>query len=388
MARATTCILLLISISLVACGPYEYDDPQSARTAEDMAYLTAEEKAWLEEARAQRASLSTSPAPAPTKTSTTMNQPEVNQPTSSTDLIWHPMHDPKLGMVCEYIPLPADWTVSSQGWDGPGGTMVRMEQGQRYFLQQTPYRSIDELLQQTIAPEIQKAGYQVVNTTYLPEIARQDDAAFNRTWKAFPAQANNAVACIEYEGHDGKGLGVVHFSVVQSQMGGYVLFYIHKMHTSARQYDQAKKTVLYALANTRPDQQWVNAFNQQAQARSQQASAAHQSRMAQRQSAFQASQRAAQTLSEVGDIYHETYQNTNGMRDAGHTRSIQGIQEVTTRTNPFTGQTRDIQNGNKYYYVNAQGQWFGTDNPNYNPNLDPQRNNTEWRRYQPSGNEY
>lgn len=159
MARVTTFILLLLSISLVACGPYEIDDPQSELTAEDMAYLTPEEKAWLEEARAQRASLSTSPAPALTKTSTTMNKPEVNQPTSSTDLVWHPVHDPKLGMTCEYIPLPADWTVSSQGWDGPGGTMVRMEQGQRYFLEQTPYRSIDQLLQQTIAPEIQKAGY-------------------------------------------------------------------------------------------------------------------------------------------------------------------------------------------------------------------------------------
>ena len=344
MARATSLLFLSICLFMVACGPDAFEDPQSELTAEDMAYLTPEEKAWLQEARAQRAGLTTSPAPAQTKISTAMNTPEVNQPTSSTDLVWHPVNDPKLGMVSEYIPLPADWTVSSQGWDGPGGTMVRLEQGQRYFLEQTPYRSIDQLLQQTIAPEIKKAGYQVVNTTYLPELARKDEAVFARTWKPFPAQAQNTVACIEYEGPDGKGLGVVHFSLVQTQMGGYVMFYLHKMHTSANLYPQAKQTVLYALTNTRPNQQWVTAFNQQAQARSQQASAAHQSRMAQMQSNFQASQRAAQTLSEVGDIYHETYQNTNAMRDAGHTRSIQGIREVTPRTNPFTGQTRDIQN--------------------------------------------
>jgi len=387
MARVTTFFLLSISLLLVACGPTAYEESPSAFTDEDLAYLTAEEKAWLEEARAERASLVGSETNSP-QGSNTMQATKSNRKTSEADLVWHPMQDPKLGMVCEYIPLPADWTVSGQGWDGPGGTMVRLEQGQRYLLQQTPYRSIDQLLQQTIAPEIKKAGYQVIQTTYLPDIARQDDASFARTWKPFPAQAQNTVACIEYEGPDGKGFGVVHFSVVQSQMGGYVMFYIHKMHTTAPLYQKAKQTVLYALANTRPDQQWVAAFNQQAQGRSQQASAAHQSRMAQMQSTFQASQRAAQTLSEVGDIYHETYQNTNAMRDAGHTRSIHGIQEVTTRTNPFTGRTQNIQNGSKYYYVNAQGQWFGTDNPNYNPNLDPQRNNTEWRRYQPSGNGY
>jgi hypothetical protein len=387
MSRATTLIYVSICLFLAACGPIDYHDSPSDMMPEDMAYLTAEEKAWLEDARSQRTSRANTVSTQANATAVT-NIAQVHDKTPKTDLVWHPVNDPKLGMVCEYVPLPGDWTVSNLGWNGPRGTMVRLEPGQRYLLQQTPYQSIDQLLQQAIAPEIKAAGYRVTNTTYLPEIARQDDATFARTWKPFAAQAQNTVACIEYEGQDGKGMGVVHFSMVQSQMGGYVLYYIQKMHTSARQYAQAKQTVLYALANTRPNQQWVTAFNQQAQARSQQAGAAHQSRMAQRQSTFQASQRAARTLSEVGDIYHETYQNTSAMRDAGHARSVQGIREVTPHTNPFTGQTTEVQNGNKYYYVNAQGQWFGTDNPNYNPNLDPQRNHTEWRRYQPSGNGY
>jgi hypothetical protein len=86
------------------------------------------------------------------------------------------------------------------------------------------------------------------------------------------------------------------------------------------------------------------------------------------------------TSNSVSDTYQDMYRNINGMRDAGHKKSVDGIWEQSPYTNPYNGQSMNLSNQYKYYYINQAGQTFGTNNPNFNPAQHPQMSQHNWRR--------
>lgn len=70
------------------------------------------------------------------------------------------------------------------------------------------------------------------------------------------------------------------------------------------------------------------------------------------------------------------------MNSQGQTRTINAIGERNVISNYSTGERYTVQSGSKYYWVNNDGKYFGTDNPNYDPRTDNRINNVEWSQFQ------
>lgn len=294
-----------------------------------------------------------------------------------------PLIDTKTGKVTAYAPLPANWKTGKT-WQGPQGTMVETKQGGMATAQQRPLNSIDQLIQQYIMPEIRRSGAQVRNMIDLPGIARNNQKNHAQYWQAMPTRFVHQVKGIEmtYPGSGKKSLVIVNLILSSNSYGGLNTYYSTILTANPSRYETDKKTLIFALENLELDPQMVAAYNQSEQQKSQVSWAAHNQRMRQNQANFDAWQQTQQTLSDVNDIYYEGYQNRSRMNDAGHQKTINGIWEQESGTNPYNGQQMNTSIHNKYNYVNQYGQVFGTNNPNYNPALDPNMNHMEWRKVQ------
>jgi len=356
-----------------ACGPAYYDD---SAYYEDEYY---EEEGYYEDeygGYGQQGAINAQPV-------------ANNGQGGNGEIIMHTSVDPKTGKPSGYIPLPSNWKVTNKGWMGPGNTVVQAQKGGSYSQMQRQINSIDQIIQQDLLPWLQKGGYQVLNTASLPEIAQNDKLMFSKYWSAMPVQNHHDSKGIEYKDTRGyKGMVIVHFTLSRSQYGSFAHYYMHVLHAPAKQYESSKKHVIYALANMKQDPQAVAAHNQREQQKSNASWTAHNQKMRTNQQNFNNWQKSQQTLSEVSDIYHEGWKKRNAMNNAGHEKSINGIWERQNMNNPYGGGQTTVQQGYKYYYINQNGQYFGTNNANYNPNTDPNMNHTNWRRMQNPGNGY
>ena len=60
-------------------------------------------------------------------------------------------------------------------------------------------------------------------------------------------------------------------------------------------------------------------------------------------------------------------------------KEVNMIREENTMTNPWNNKSMQIQSGYQNYYINANGDIIGSNNANFNPNVNSQYKNTEWR---------
>ncbi|MEL7118300.1 MAG: hypothetical protein AAFO07_02635 [Bacteroidota bacterium] len=292
-----------------------------------------------------------------------------------------PLVDNQTGQVSAYAPLPKSWKLGMK-WEGPGGTEVEMRQGGSANAMQRPINSIDHLIQQYLLPHLKNAGAQIDNIIDLPGIARNNEKNYSMYWQAMPMQTSHQVKGIELtDPTDGtKGLLIVNLFLSSTQYGSMNSYYSNIMVAKQAQYEQDKRTLIYALENLQLDRQAVAMHNQREQQKSQQNWAMHNQRMQQKQNAFEASQKRQQTLSEINDMQFQAYQNRTQMMDRVHQKNVDVIWEQNTGINPHTGQQMNTSIHYKYNYVNQNGQVFGTNNPNYNPANDPRMNHMQWQK--------
>ena len=86
--------------------------------------------------------------------------------------------------------------------------------------------------------------------------------------------------------------------------------------------------------------------------------------------------------SEISDISHAGYLKRSDINNAGHSKSVNMIGERTVIANHETNEHYNVQSGNKYYWVNNNGEYFGTDNSLYDPRIDNKINGSEWVKFE------
>jgi hypothetical protein len=312
------------------------------------------------------------------------DRPQSSNFSSGGKVEMRPIVDAQTGKTNAYAPLPSNWKIGAI-WEGPGGTKVELRNGGFATYQQRPLNSVDQVIQQTIVPNLKKMGVKIDNIIDLPGIARNNQKSYALYWKPVPSQENHQVKGIEVSDPQKgiKGLFVVNFISSNSQYSRSNIYYTNVLTASNSRYEQDKKTLIYALENMQPDRQAVAAHNQREQQKSNASWAAHNNRMRQNRSNFDAFQKTQQTYSEISDIQHEGWKRRNAIQDAGHSNSINsGIWEREARINPNSGQQMNVQSGYKYYYMNEFGQYFGTNDEFYNPERDPNVNHLNWKKVQ------
>lgn len=302
---------------------------------------------------------------------------------SSGELIMQPILESKTGRPAFYVPLPNSWKVTNTAWVGTNKNKVTFYQGITGMIQQGGFQSIDQVIRQKIEPAIRQQNATITEVYDLPNVAQRNQVNFSQLWKVGASQDGFEVKGIEIKDSKGeKGLMILTFMISKSQMGSYSSYYFHMMEAAPADFDKAKKEVIYALANLQPDRQHVANYNRNEQMKSQQSWNVHNQRMARNQSNFNNWQKTQNTLSEVGDIYHQTWKNTSDMNNAGHSKTIDGIHNQNTMTNPHTGQNVQVDHGYNQYYMNQDNEWIGTNDAFYNPQNDQNINYQNWEEVQ------
>jgi len=326
---------------------------------------------------------------------------------SNTDPVeMKPIRDPKSGQVVSYVPYPQSWKAVSgpngtQAFQGPNGISVRqLMPSEMYYFNVDPYVvqatgqrvanpvPVQQVLQQRVAPTMQQQGAKLTKQYSLPNIARRTQGLMQGALSRSRIQSFEVLASEWQKPNGKKVLVLISKTVMHSQGGSFWNANYSELEAPAQVFEQAKEAFLYGQRNFQLDQQAAMAHNaklqrqeQEANARLAASAAAHNAKMANREAAFQASQaQYRSTTNDISDISMQGYWKRSEINDRMRSKEVDMIHERNTMVNPYTNQTMHVPSGYNQYYINPQGNVIGSNNANFNPNVNNQYNGTEWKK--------
>ena len=313
---------------------------------------------------------------------------------------YHNLIDPQFGIPFGAMPIPASWNESNNTgenllFEGPNGVKIYKAQTFSHFYsndpqlnqsyQQSgysvqPVKNIQRFIDEDLNSIAQSQGIHFVRQYPLPQIVQFDTRLDSYLFKGTPEQKQFQCVLTEWEDQQGNpSLVIVRYSVTQYQVGGIDWGYtLNVMDANKEIYEETKNAYINSIVNFQINPQWVQTNNRYWSQRAQQSNAAHQQRMADIKAFGEANTRAHNARMEMSDRNFESYQRRSAMTDAGHSNYIDGIWDRTNVTDPNNGQRYKVESGSDYYWMNNNGEYIKSDNPNYNPNTDPLYNNQNW----------
>lgn len=318
-------------------------------------------------------------------------------------LVMHPFYDAN-GTVLVEMPFPAAWQVARNPQrgeptiTGPNHIKVtdlplqsflftrdpQMQQmyqagGQRL----RPLPNLEQLIQQDFVPWAAGQGLEFVRQEEVPGVARVDQWYNDQLYQAMPTDIKVTAIGTEWK-HTATGNSfflLVRLSVRSGDGLQFWSYFSNGLQAERAHFERAKKQFLFGLANARYRLEPIVAYNQAEAQRVGQSWAAHNQRMAQNQANFAASQRAFVNRSAAAhDALMKNWQTRNAADDRAHERFVDTITERTKVTDPSTGQQYKVDSGANHYWMNRDGNYFGTDNVNYDPNRDQSMNLQNWQK--------
>ncbi|WP_253998820.1 hypothetical protein [Myxococcus qinghaiensis] len=311
-------------------------------------------------------------------------------------LVPHKLFDDKF-MEMAMMPLPDNWIVNNgrAAMSGPGNVNVYMLPLKTFMfsgdpmMQQVyarsgqamrPFHSIEQVIQQDLVPIAKKDGAKLVKQYDAPPIAASDKSFSDLLYKVGPMRQLFLAKVTEWADKNGAPyMMVTHLTA--TDMGNMVnwSYYSHALDAPKERYEESKEVVLNALANTRYNPEYVQAYNQNEMARERASWAAHNQRMQANKAAFEAQQRAFHEKNDaINQAIASNYANSNAASDRNHHRFMNYIKDEETVRNPKDGKRHQVESGANQYWMNGNGQYVPSKDPNYNPNRDPNLNHQEW----------
>jgi hypothetical protein len=318
-------------------------------------------------------------------------------------LVMHPFHDAQ-GAVVVAMPFPAAWKVARNPPRGepiitgpnhvkvidfplqaflfthdPQLQQIYQRGGQRL----RPLPGLDQLIQQDFGPWASGQGLEFVRQYEVPEVARIDQWYNDQLYQAMPTDIKVTAIGTEWK-HPASGNSYFLLVRLTARSGGGLQswsYFSNGLQAEKTHFESAKKQFLFGLANARYNPQPIMAYNQAEAQRVGQSWAAHNQRMAQNQANFEASQRAFVNRSAAAhDALMKNWRDQNAAGDRAHERFIDTVTERTKVVDQSTGQQYKVDSGANQYWMNRDGKYFGTDNPNYDPNRDENMNRENWQK--------
>jgi len=323
---------------------------------------------------------------------------ETSENTENAELIPHPMIDNK-GQTMAQMTFPANWKLHNEpgkaAFSGPNGISVYYIPPRNFMYsndQMTAdvYRqnggklrsplSAEELVRQDLEPIAKKEGSKLVKVYRSPEIAKSDGSIQNMMYHIGPVTSKYDAVVSEWEDKDGNPYAIVlHLNV--NPMGNMVMwnYYGHGLDVPKKHYKSAKNILVSGLASLQYNPRYFDQYNQNEMNRKSSSWAAHRQRMSAQQSQFDAQQAAFKEKSEsINKSIMANYDSQNAASDRNHNRFLNYIKDENTVANPKDGNRYQVQTGSNQYYMNENGQYIGTNDPNYDPNRNQGTNNQTW----------
>lgn len=318
---------------------------------------------------------------------------------SSRRIVAHQMRDNKNELM-GIIPMPENWQFNSKPGKtfiiGPNGINVYNLPLKTFVYSSDPvyqqsyaqagikmrqYVDIETLVKQDFVPIAQKEGSNLIRIARAPEIAASDKSFSDMLFKVGPTNERYDAAITEWIDKSGE-----HYMIVVHQnamiMDNFVSwsYHCHAMQAPNPVYESAKATVISALAGIRYNPRYVDAYNQSESQKASASWAAHNSRMRENQRNFDTwQQNHAATSAAINDASMAAYNSRDAASDRNHNRFLNYIKDENTVTQSGTAQKYQVETGASQYWIDANGNYVKSDNPNYDPNRDPNNDGREWK---------
>lgn len=325
------------------------------------------------------------------------------QTRTSSDIVWFEQKDQMTGMVSFQFPGPSTWRQKTATQEdpstmiGPSGFKAFDYAGQTYFHFQDQFMTqsyvqagmqvkapvdVETAFAQDILPIARKEGATLLNTYHWAELAEVDRNYIAQLHGAQNFRSHFDTFVAEWKDKEGKpSISIMRYynrkaTISAMTVWGYSVFV---MEADPDYYPQAKKEYFHALLNTRPNPAYIAQYNANERAKEQQSWSQHNQRMAANQRAFDASQQAYRTRQQASDIQMQGWQNSQNMQDQGHANYINSINETQVVTDPNNGRSYEVESGANQTWMNGNGEYIQSNDYLYDPNMDPNTNNSNWQ---------
>jgi hypothetical protein len=305
-----------------------------------------------------------------------------------------------------YIQLPAHWQVSGLEtgyWSAtaPGlevrnsrFTMFKDVTGQLRQFSQMAGESLrapltpEQAFQQDIAPKVRAEGYELVEVKPMPDMDRKGKEDLAKLYMSGNVRTNlQTLMSVWKKGDQRKALFL---NWIRMDSDGLVVWghAVTTLDATARNFEAEKNSLIHASLTAQAAPEGIAAQHrdakmkeqqsrmqaQQQQMQNQQSWAAHNQRMNARWNAFNAQQAAHNDrVNSVNNSIMGGYNSTMSTMDNMQNSTINAIRGEQDAYNPYTGEAGKIQSGYDNYWMNSDGQYFGTNDVMYDPNV-----NSDW----------
>ncbi len=317
--------------------------------------------------------------------------------------------DREMGMVQYRAPFPSGWKVDQNPNDlltitGPGQTEVYQTSSGQFVYSDDPFAResatlaggqvaqpipVQQYLQQVYRPYMEQRGFKMNSSYPLPKI--QD------FWELFSAgmpqglsQRSYQVIGADWATQNGtQACTVMVMNVLKNQAYTMWSVWVGELYAPDSVFENSKDAYLYASAETVVNPQWQITKNQQlirqiqadrkiADERMRQSSIQHLNRMNSILARSETNSSVAKINSDILDISHSGYLKRSDMVSAGQSNTINMIGEHAIIGNPATGERYQVDARPGNYWVNAQGEYFRTEDLLYDPRTDQSLNHDQW----------
>jgi hypothetical protein len=320
-----------------------------------------------------------------------ISKPENSEP------IPHPMTDNK-GQIMLMMTLPANWKLHSEpgkaAMTGPNDIFVYNLPLRNFMYSRDPMMAqiyqqnggklrapltAEQVIRQDMVPIAQKEGSKLLRITSLPDVARADSAIQGMMYTIGTPDVRYDAAIADFQDKNGKPYSII-IHVNHNMMDNIAMWNYsgQVLDAPTSHYESAKATLIKGLASLQYNPRYFDQYNQNEMNRESQSWAAHNQRMSANQRAFEAQQAAYKQKTEsINSSIMTSYEARNASSDRQHNRFLNYIKGQETVTNT-DGKRYQVEGGSDHYWMNNDGQYIGTNDPNYDPNRNQGTVNYDW----------
>ena len=310
----------------------------------------------------------------------------------------------QFGIPVGAMPIPSTWKRSNNTkenvfFEGPGNVKIYNDVSNSFFYSNNAQRnqyaqqggsqvkqvkSLERFIVEDFKPMAEQQGSRFIRQYPLPQLAKFDKQLDSYLFKATPENKQYQCMVTEWSDSNGKKSIVIfrYFITQYTAIGGMEWGYrISGMDASSGAYEEAKKSFINSIMNFQINPQWVQANNQYYQRMAQQQNAGHASRMGQIKAFGEANTRRHNSRMAASDARHNAYMSGQASSDASQAAYVDGIWERQNMTDS-NGTQYKVDGYDNNVWKNQNNEYIGTDNTNWNPNIDNSTNGDNWEQLQ------
>lgn len=320
-------------------------------------------------------------------------------------VVMHTVMDTQRNIPMYQIPLPDNWKIvtpksaEEPNIIGPNGIKVYYRSGGSYVFSQDPYMqqiyaqsgqqmrqpiNAQLIVEQDLKPTLSQHGLTLINIQPLPEIAQRSQAYSNKLYKSVPSQQYFDAVGSEWKDDKGNTAFIIVDQMISNGQGSVFWYYSLKVIEAPNEHiEEAKHAFIYGVVNTQDNPAQIQAYNLSEQQKSAQSWQQHNARMKQNQQNFERQQALHRSTTDaINRSINETYRNQDAASDRAQEQYTNVIRDESTVTSPYDGEQYQVESGADQYWINNDGEYIYSEDPNYNPNADPE-NYKEWQQVEP-----